>query len=83
MTAKPAISAATGVGPIARRVVLLRRPPPPEARGPHRKLLLGELSAWVEPLARLFARPLVLPRTARPRVVMLLPGFGTHPLRMR
>ena len=83
MTAKPAISAATGVGPIARRVVLLRRPPPPEARGPRRKLLLGELSAWAEPLARLFAPPLVLPRTARPRVVMLLPGFGTHPLRMR
>lgn len=70
-------------GPIAKRVELLRRKAPPDARGPGRKLLLAELAAPIEPLARLFRDPLVLPRAAQPRVVMLLPGFGTHPLRMR
>ena len=83
MTAKPAIPASPGAGPIARRVVLLRRPPPPEARGPRRKLLLGELASPLEPLLRPFRPPLDLPKARQPRLVMLLPGFGTHPLRMR
>lgn len=70
-------------GPIARRVELMRHKPPAEARGPDRKLLLGELGAPAEPLLRLFRPALVLPPSRHPRVVMLLPGFGTHPLRMR
>jgi pimeloyl-ACP methyl ester carboxylesterase len=80
MTAKPA---PTAPGPIARRVELMRHKPPAGARGPKGRFLIGELSAWGEPVARLLRRPLVLEPTARPRVVMLLPGFGTHPLRMR
>jgi pimeloyl-ACP methyl ester carboxylesterase len=83
MTAKLALPVSAAPGPIARRVELLRQKPPAEARGPHRKLLLGELASPLEPLLRPFRPPLVLPRTQRPRIVMLLPGFGTHPLRMR
>ena len=83
MTAKLALPGSAEPGPIARRVELLRQPPPAEARGPARKLLLGELSAWFEPMRRPFGPKLALPHTAHPRVVMLLPGFGTHPLRMR
>jgi len=83
MTAKLALHSAAATGPIARRLDLLRQKPPAEAQGPHRRLLLGELASPIEPLMRTFRPPLVLPRTAQPRVVMLLPGFGTHPLRMR
>jgi pimeloyl-ACP methyl ester carboxylesterase len=68
---------------IARRVDLLRRRPPAEAHGPRPGLLLGEPLAFLAPLVRRFRPPVALPRTAHPRVVMLLPGFGTHPLRMR
>ena len=70
-------------GPIARRVELMRHKPPADAHGPAGRFLVGELSAWAEPVRRLFRAPLALPRTAHPRIVMLLPGFGTHPLRMR
>jgi len=83
MTAKLAFPGSAEPGPIARRVELLRQPTPAEARGPKRKLLLGELTSPLEPLTRALRAPLVLPKTQHPRVVMLLPGFGTHPLRMR
>src|SRR5687767_6351081 len=83
MPAKTAHDSAAHPGPIARRVELMRQKPPLEAHGPPPRLMFGELSAWAEPVARLIRAPLVLPRTAHPRVVMLLPGFGTHPLRMR
>src|SRR5688572_8138661 len=81
MTAKLATLAASR--PIARRVELLRQKPPAEVHGPAGRFLFGELSAPLEPVARLFRPPLVLPFTRNPRVVMLLPGFGTHPVRMR
>jgi pimeloyl-ACP methyl ester carboxylesterase len=68
---------------VARRVALMRGKAPAEAHGPALPFLLGELSAPFEPLRRQFREPLMLPQTANPRVVMLLPGFGTHPLRMR
>ena len=83
MIARLALRSTAPPGPFARRVELLRQKPPAEAHGPHRKLLLGELASPLEPLMRPFRPPLVLPRTQQPRVVMLLPGFGTHPLRMR
>ena len=83
MTAKLALHVSAAPGPIARRVELLRQKPPPEAHGPRGKLLLGELASPLEPLLRPFRPPLVLPRTRSPRIVMLLPGFGTHSLRMR
>jgi len=69
--------------PIARRLELLRQKPPAGERGPDRKLLWAELLAWFEPIVRMFRPPLVLPRAENPKVVMLLPGFATHPLRMR
>jgi pimeloyl-ACP methyl ester carboxylesterase len=68
---------------LARRVELLRRKPPAGARGPSPRLLLGEPLTFLEPLTRPFRRTAALPPAAHPRVVMLLPGFGTHPLRMR
>ncbi len=83
MTAKLALPVSAAPGPIARRVELLRQKPPAEAHGPRRKLLLGELASPLEPMLRPFRPPLVLPKSQRPRIVMLLPGFGTHPLRMR
>jgi len=83
MSAKANMASRAASRPIARRVELLRQQPPAEAHGPRRELLFGELAAPFEPLLRLARPPLALPRAARPRVVMLLPGFGTHPLRMR
>lgn len=68
---------------IARRIDLLRRKRPAEAHGPAPRLLFGEPFAFFEPLTRPFRHPAPLPLAAHPRVVMLLPGFGTHPLRMR
>lgn len=68
---------------IVRRVGLLRRKRPAGAQGPSPRLLLGEPLTFLEPLTRPFRKATALPRTAHPRVVMLLPGFGTHPLRMR
>ena len=68
---------------IARRIGLLRRKRPAEAQGPAPRLLLGEPLAFLEPLARPFRQRTPLAPTAHPRVVMLLPGFGTHPMRMR
>ena len=83
MTARVALRNLASQRPIARRVELLRQKPPAEAHGPDRKLLLGELASPLEPLMRRFRPPLVLPTTQHSRVVMLLPGFGTHPIRMR
>jgi pimeloyl-ACP methyl ester carboxylesterase len=69
---------------IARRVDLLRHKPPERTQGPGAKLLFREPLTFLEPLARAFRQPPpALPRAMHPRVVMLLPGFGTHPLRMR
>lgn len=68
---------------VARRLELLRGVPPPGARAPRLNRLLGELAAPVEPLMRAFRPPLVIPPARNPKVVMLLPGFGTHPFRMR
>lgn len=51
--------------------------------GPSLQYFLGEALTPLEPLLRQFREPLELPQSAKPRVVMLLPGFGTHPFRMR
>lgn len=68
---------------LVRRVELMRSKPPADVHGPQRRLVWGELATPLEPVRRLFREPFALERTAKPRVVMLLPGFGTHPLRMR
>jgi len=83
MTARLALRNLTSQRPIARRVELLRQKQPSEAHGPPRKLLLGEVASLFEPLPRMLRPALALPAARHPRVVMLLPGFGTHPLRMR
>lgn len=67
----------------ARRVELMRSKPPADVHGPQPRLLWGELATPLEPVRRLFRPAFSLPRAKHPRIVMLLPGFGTHPLRMR
>jgi pimeloyl-ACP methyl ester carboxylesterase len=63
----------------ARRTALARQPGPEGIAGPPLRLLLGELRAvWPKALGSLAPTPAV-----RPRPVMLLPGFGAHPVRMR
>lgn len=62
-----------------RRADLARQPAPQGVCGPPLKLLLGELGG----LGRSNLAPLPEHRALRKRSVMLLPGFGSHPLRMR
>lgn len=55
---------------------------PDDVVGPPMRRLLGELSVLAEPFRRVRRQhPEVA--AARPRTVMLLPGFATHPVRMR
>lgn len=55
---------------------------PAGVRGPPVRRLIGELEALTEPLRRLQGSLEVSP-AAEPRLVMLLPGFATHPARMK
>ena len=64
---------------LARRTALARQPRPEGVSGPSLRRLLGELGSL--PRSALPLRN--LPPAAKPRPVMLLPGFGAHPLRMR
>lgn len=68
---------------IVRRAQLAALAAPEEAGGPPLKLFLAEGLGLAEPLLRRFRAPFVPAAAERPRVVMLLPGFATHPLRMR
>lgn len=47
------------------------------------RLFLAESIGLAEPLLRRFRAPLDIAAAVAPQVVMLLPGFATHPLRMR
>lgn len=66
----------------ARRAALAGEARPKGVKGPPLRHFLGELSAFAEPLRRL-GRDFPIERTDEPRTVMLLPGFATHPVRMR
>jgi len=68
---------------IARRGALAFQPRPADARGPKWQALLGELRTPVEHWQA--SRQTLVPNepAAQPRAVMLLPGFGTHPVRMK
>lgn len=66
-----------------RRVDLMRSKPPADVRGPQRRLIWAEIASPLEPVRRMFRPPLELAQSKNPKLVMLLPGFGTHPLRMR
>ncbi len=74
--------APTAQAELARRLALAKEPATTDARGPSKRLLAGELSALLEPAIRPFRR-LHIPKAANPKIVMLLPGFATHPSRMR
>lgn len=68
----------------ARRRALARRPQPEGVAAPSRSLLLGELRThWESWRAWRGLRGNTPARCAQPGAVMLLPGFGTHPVRMR
>lgn len=67
---------------LARRLELAREPVAEPSPRPPLRLLAGELDVLVEPLRRPF-RKLAVATSANPRTVMLLPGFATHPVRMR
>jgi len=69
--------------PLTRRVRLAFDSAPEQARSPTIDLLLGEAAAFVEPVVRRFRQPLELETAERSRIVILLPGFAAHPLRMR
>jgi pimeloyl-ACP methyl ester carboxylesterase len=68
---------------VAARIALLRGRAPEGVRASPLKLLLGELGTFAATLSSAFRAPLELAPAVKPRVVILLPGFGTHPLRMR
>ena len=65
-----------------RRLELAREPVEAASSRPPLRLLAGELVALTEPFRRPF-RALDIAPAATPRTVMLLPGFATHPVRMR
>lgn len=69
---------------LARRVALAREAIPEEHESGKPRLvrLLGEAQVLLEPVRRP-RRKLTVAATANPQVVMLLPGFGAHPMRMR
>jgi pimeloyl-ACP methyl ester carboxylesterase len=70
---------------LARRTALARQPQPVGVNPPALKLLLAELGSPVD-LWRagqeVRRNPPAVPR-GRSRAVMMLPGFGAHPIRMR
>lgn len=65
-----------------RRIALAREPGPDDARAPRLVLLLGELAWLIEPIRR-SVRELDIARSSNPQTVMMLPGFGAHPARLR
>jgi pimeloyl-ACP methyl ester carboxylesterase len=69
---------------LARRLALAREvcPEEHEAGKPQLVRLLGEAEVLLEPLRRPF-RKLAVPVARHPQTVMILPGFATHPMRMR
>jgi pimeloyl-ACP methyl ester carboxylesterase len=68
---------------LSRRVALARQPRPEGSRNPTLRRLIGELSVLADPLQRALKPALDIPRSRFGRIVVLLPGFGTSPWRMR
>lgn len=67
---------------LARRWALAREPRTDDARGPRAGLMAREFLWPIESLRRR-RNPLAVEKACNPRHVMLLPGFGAHPFRMR
>lgn len=68
---------------VARRTALARQPRPEGVSGPPLRLLLAELGALAKNRATAHAAPNHAIRALRPQPVMILPGFGCNPDRMR
>ncbi len=66
----------------AKRVELARQSDVEPAERPRIRHTLAEARVVIEPILRLF-RSMDIAPTDTPRTVMLLPGFATHPVRMR
>ncbi|RGP41190.1 hypothetical protein BPTFM16_01486 [Altererythrobacter insulae] len=69
-------------GELLRRWSLAREPVEELPDKPKLKYLLGEATYLAEPAFRPFRR-MTIGQSANPKVVMVLPGFATHPSRMR
>jgi len=67
---------------LARRFALARQVVDEEAPRPSIRRLLGEVQALAEPVRRPFRKLDIAAATHR-QTVMVLPGFATHPVRMR
>ena len=67
---------------LATRLALAREPAPGVSGGPSLFRLLAEAQVVIEPVRRM-SRDLDIAKADHPRKVMLLPGFATHPIRMR
>ncbi len=70
-----------GVHSLTRRAELVRQPRPEGVGGPKLHLLLAELRALAPRREQVQAT--ASPVAVIPQPVMLLPGFGSHPMRMR
>lgn len=69
-------------GALRQRIAIAREAAPDDIAAPPLRRMLGELEVLAEPVRRILRKhPPVA--AARPRTVMLLPGFATHPVRMR
>ena len=77
-----ALRAYRGATEIGRRLALAREPQAEDVRAPRALLLLGELAWVIEPFRRR-VRELDIAPSNRPQIVLMLPGFGAHPARLR
>ena len=71
------------VAALSQRAALVLEPRPAGVSGPPLRRLIAELDVVAGPARRRKAPAVVLPRAQTSRVVMLMPGFATHPIRMR
>lgn len=67
----------------SRRLQLLRQQPPANAAVPSAALFLAETLTFAEPALRKWREPLCVPAASQRKIVILIPGFATHPSRMR
>lgn len=71
---------------LSRRMVLAREDNPDDVARPNLGHMMREAAWFLEPVRRPIRRlrkPFALPKSANPKTVMILPGFATHPVRMR
>lgn len=71
-----------GDSELARRIALAREPVEEDPARPRINRFLGELECLAEPFRRSVRKIEVAP-AQNPQTVMILPGFATHPVRMR